>query len=698
MEENCCKAFAALVDRYYRQVFSICYRRLNNRADAEDATQDVFRKLIESSDEIERDLGGWLRSCAVNTSISMIRSSSARRRRENACDNEECCAESTEHIDRVELVNRMLSELDDQQRELLIRHVVGGVSQSALAQELGVTQQAVASRITTIRNRLRGWLDLRQITLGLGFLVTGWWSTAKAAVIRTATSLGLPTTGGGVGVVGASAGKGTIATAVAVSVICLLPGDDPQVLTQQHNRPDRNTQARATTYSPADSQTRNAANSSATIDPNLLLVNDNTSSSAGRSLSSLMANAADVSLYPRTVTDPLQYNNTQVSEPLVNAASTSPVAAATPVMTVPAAQPFTSNNSTSLAIATPNRVTRDSDLSADTTETRELSSVAITPTTPSTAEQPEADMPVEVVDAEEDIPAVGGGAHKVVVVAKVNPHYGGGHAMTWQMNPDHAFVIDKIQQWADARWDRTQATQQWQPTIPTEHVDDVSALAGTVDFNEPNEPAEHTEPSNDAEYADADAPFDFKPFKRPPRDMRWEEDRPIFADGFPEPGPFDDFDPQHAMTPPDFEPLTQFDGEYHPFEQSTTFAAILPNGDKPAEPDAVIGEVWMPIMPVPDVIAIINATAEHDNVPDVSAGDVSDGWGDSEDLTDIDLAAVIIPVATTFSFTYQPVIVPMSFAADSERLALNQTPATPLPEPAGILLLGLGSTLLLRRS
>ena len=135
----------------------------------------------------------------------------------------------------------------------------------------------------------------------------------------------------------------------------------------------------------------------------------------------------------------------------------------------------------------------------------------------------------------------------------------------------------------------------------------------------------------------------------------------------------------------------------HPFEQSTTFAAILSSGDKPAKPDAVIGEVWVPIIPVPHVVAIINAT-EHDNVPDVSTGDVSDEWVDSEDLTDIDLTAVIVPIATTFSFTYQPMIVPMSFAADSERLALNQTPTTSLPEPAGILLLGLGSTLLLRRS
>ena len=177
MEENCCAAFAALVERYYRQVFSICYSRLNNRADAEDATQDVFRKLIESSDGIERDLSGWLRSCAVNTSISMIRSASARRRRENALENGTCSCESTEHIDRAELVNRMLDELDQQQRALLIRHVVGGVSQSALAEELGVTQQAVASRIMTIRKRLRSWLDLRHIgTLGLGWLVTGGWS------------------------------------------------------------------------------------------------------------------------------------------------------------------------------------------------------------------------------------------------------------------------------------------------------------------------------------------------------------------------------------------------------------------------------------------------------------------------------------------------------------------------------------------
>ncbi|MEZ6189928.1 MAG: sigma-70 family RNA polymerase sigma factor [Phycisphaerales bacterium] len=307
IEENCCAAFAALVERYYRRVYAICLRRLRNAADAEDATQEVFRKLLERPESIHHDLGGWLCSCAVNTSVSMIRCNSARRRRE-----EQAAAEDTgvpqmfDAVERSEIVSCLLNELDAQQRELLIRHVVEGVSQSSLARELGVTQQAVALRMTTIRRRLRAWLTQRRLGLaGPVWLLAGWWTDTRAAVLRV---LGLTgTTTGGGAITGASAGKSVVATAVTVGLISLLPGDDPGAFSHRsgQTRGDiRIADVSSTLQGSPDTLHADAGTTSAGIVPGRY---ENNNSSGRRALTDLIALDPGFATQTYVVADPLQY-------------------------------------------------------------------------------------------------------------------------------------------------------------------------------------------------------------------------------------------------------------------------------------------------------------------------------------------------------------------------------------------------------
>lgn len=68
-------AFATLVRRYQRTVYSIALRMLSDRHRAEDLAQEVFLQLYRSLDSIESDthLAFWLRKVAVNRSIDRIR-------------------------------------------------------------------------------------------------------------------------------------------------------------------------------------------------------------------------------------------------------------------------------------------------------------------------------------------------------------------------------------------------------------------------------------------------------------------------------------------------------------------------------------------------------------------------------------------------------------------------------------------------
>jgi RNA polymerase sigma-70 factor (ECF subfamily) len=71
-------AFAALVRRYQRTVYSIALRMLNDRHQAEDLAQEVFLQLYRGLDKIDSDthLAFWLRKVAVNRAIDRMRQQS----------------------------------------------------------------------------------------------------------------------------------------------------------------------------------------------------------------------------------------------------------------------------------------------------------------------------------------------------------------------------------------------------------------------------------------------------------------------------------------------------------------------------------------------------------------------------------------------------------------------------------------------
>ena len=71
-------AFAALVRRYQRTVYSIALRMLSDRHRAEDLAQEVFLQLYRALGSIDSDthLAFWLRKVAVNRAIDRMRQES----------------------------------------------------------------------------------------------------------------------------------------------------------------------------------------------------------------------------------------------------------------------------------------------------------------------------------------------------------------------------------------------------------------------------------------------------------------------------------------------------------------------------------------------------------------------------------------------------------------------------------------------
>src|SRR5436305_11144233 len=81
-EEGDQQAFSEIVRRYAGMVFSVCRRILNDRARAEEVSQETFFRLMTRPQSVSQSLGGWLHRAATRLAVDERRSETSRRRRE----------------------------------------------------------------------------------------------------------------------------------------------------------------------------------------------------------------------------------------------------------------------------------------------------------------------------------------------------------------------------------------------------------------------------------------------------------------------------------------------------------------------------------------------------------------------------------------------------------------------------------------
>lgn len=68
------EAYGELVSRYQSAVYSVCYRMLSIREDAEDLAQETFMRAFQRLEtfDAERPFGPWIRRVAANLSLNHL--------------------------------------------------------------------------------------------------------------------------------------------------------------------------------------------------------------------------------------------------------------------------------------------------------------------------------------------------------------------------------------------------------------------------------------------------------------------------------------------------------------------------------------------------------------------------------------------------------------------------------------------------
>jgi RNA polymerase sigma-70 factor (ECF subfamily) len=165
-------AFETLINRYQRQVANQIYMNMGNRDDVEDIAQEVFIRVYRSLPKFKFNSSffSWIYRITMNLCIDEIRKRKIRRMlsldflaedyldKSGVSDEVTTPSESVLLNEKKDIVRRAMQHLSKEHREILTLREYQDLSYDEIAETLGLTVQAVKSRIFRARSEIRNLL------------------------------------------------------------------------------------------------------------------------------------------------------------------------------------------------------------------------------------------------------------------------------------------------------------------------------------------------------------------------------------------------------------------------------------------------------------------------------------------------------------------------------------------------------------
>ncbi len=162
-------AFAEIIQRHQKMVYSVAYRMVRRRIDAEDVAQQVFAKIFYALKKfnMRSSLSTWIYRIALNETYDYLRRLKNRRvlyegdMRESvdefvqdsriAADRGPGAAEQSERRD---YLIKLLAHVSSEERMLLFRKEVEGLTVQELSSMTGINQNTIKVKLFRARKKL----------------------------------------------------------------------------------------------------------------------------------------------------------------------------------------------------------------------------------------------------------------------------------------------------------------------------------------------------------------------------------------------------------------------------------------------------------------------------------------------------------------------------------------------------------------
>jgi len=157
---------AEIFDRYSPRIYNFAYRCLKNSEAAEDATEEVFMKMLKDAAQFHGDakLSTWLFSITANLCRDYLRKSENKHKEgeETLISLPAPSDQSPERIlqtrENERMVQNALQQLTAEQREAIILSRYQGLSYAEIAQISGCSEGAVKTRVFRAMETLKKYL------------------------------------------------------------------------------------------------------------------------------------------------------------------------------------------------------------------------------------------------------------------------------------------------------------------------------------------------------------------------------------------------------------------------------------------------------------------------------------------------------------------------------------------------------------
>ena len=148
--------FAGLYQRHYETVFRTALRVTGNPADAEDALQTVFLRVLARGEDIALP-AAYFKRAAVNAAVDVLRRRELRA--EGVYDDGAPHVAVQPPLLLKERLRRAIASLDSEDASLFLLRHVEGLTIEELAGMFDIEKNNVAVRLHRIRHRLKAELE-----------------------------------------------------------------------------------------------------------------------------------------------------------------------------------------------------------------------------------------------------------------------------------------------------------------------------------------------------------------------------------------------------------------------------------------------------------------------------------------------------------------------------------------------------------
>ncbi|SHF31543.1 RNA polymerase sigma-70 factor, ECF subfamily [Mariniphaga anaerophila] len=161
------KAQFQLYKLYYRSMYSVSLRIVNDDAEAEDVMQEAFLKAFKKMDTYKGEVsfGAWLKKIVVNSSLDHLKKKRAQLVEMDESVN--ALPEENEAPGEVDVaqIQKAIRSLPDGYRTVLSLYLIEGYDHDEISQILGVSNSASRTQYSRAKNKLRELLKEKKIFL-----------------------------------------------------------------------------------------------------------------------------------------------------------------------------------------------------------------------------------------------------------------------------------------------------------------------------------------------------------------------------------------------------------------------------------------------------------------------------------------------------------------------------------------------------